>query len=280
LICTAPRAVWVLLFLTAFHGVLREETRLQGQVPDALATVRGRVLENETGVPLQGAAVSLASSPEGTRGIGTRITGRGGDFLFRAVPAGLYRLSVTRVGLTDLRDTLRVEPGADLDLILPLWASPIPLKPIVVVARRSGPLADFEARRRTLSGTFIGREEIEAVNPYVFSDLLRRVPGARVVPTSSTGHRVLLRGGCIPELWVDGTRAGTTSDLDSFLKPSDIEALEVYNGASLPAQFGPNPCGAVVVWTRRGEPVASQNSLLRQLVIAAGFVTLSWLLTR
>jgi hypothetical protein len=275
--------LWVLVLVFLSPGWQGGETRLGAQVPDSIAAVRGKVLEHGTSAPLWGAAVSLASGPDGTRGIGTRVTGEGGEFLFQQVPAGLYRVSVTLLGYRDLRDTLRVVPGTDLDLVLPLSVSPVPLEPIVVSAerRRADPLAGFENRRRRLGGgTFMTREEIEARAPHVFTDLLRMVPGARVVPVSSFGNGVLFRGTCAPTIFVDGVRLMATQDLDALLPPMDLEALEVYTGAHLPAEFGPTPCGAIVIWTRRGEPIANGSSFWRRLIFAVGFVSLALVLTR
>jgi len=250
--------------------------RLQGQLPGSTATVQGRVLEHETGVPVWEAAVSLATGPTGTQGIGTRITGREGDFLFRDVPPGLYRLSVTRMGYADLRDTIRVETGSDLELTLPVSASPVALEPIVVSTRRRprGPESGFESRRRSLNGTFITREEIEARRPQRFTDLLLRVPGALVVPRGPFGNGVLLRGGCVPVLVLDGMRIGLDPQLDHLIQPSDVEAVEVYHGVSVPVEFGVNPCGAIVVWTRRGEPRPHGETSWRRLLVAVGLMGL------
>ena len=276
----ARRTLWALLVLSALQGLEEGEARLGGQTPDSTTTVRGRVLEQGTDAPLRGAAVSLASGPDGTRGIGTRVTSESGEFLFQQVRAGLYRVSVTLLGYTDLRDTLRVGTEAEMELILPLSASPIPLEPIVVSAqrRRADPLAGFQNRRRTLGGTFMDRQDIEDRGPLVFTDLLRMVPGARVVPVSNYGHGVLFRGGCAPSIVIDGVRLSPTRDLDALLQPMDVEALEVYTGAFLPAEFGPTPCGAIVVWTRRGEPTVGGGSLWRRLLVAVGFISLAWLL--
>jgi len=276
----ARRTLWAFLVLSALQGLKEGEARLGGQTPDSIATVRGRVLEQGTDAPLRGAAVSLASGPDGTRGIGTRVTGESGEFLFRQVRAGLYRVSVTLLGYTDLRDTLRVGPESDMELILPLSVSPIPLEPIVVSAERRRPdhLAGFERRRRTLGGTFMDRQEIEGRGALVFTDLLRMVPGARVVPVSYYGHGVLFRGGCAPSIVIDGLRLSPTRDLDALLRPMDVDALEIYTGASLPAEFGPTPCGAIVVWTRRGEPTTGGGSFWRRLLAAVGFISLAWLL--
>jgi hypothetical protein len=272
-----------LFLISLFQGFPFAPGHLRGQVQEpAASTVRGQVFQHESRGSLWGAAVSLASGPDGTRGIGTRVTGEDGRFLFRAVPPGLYRLTVTLLGYTALRDTLRVAPGAELDLLLPLSAEPIPLEPIVVEARRREPSyrAGFERRRRTMGGTFITREEIEERNPQVFTDLLRMVPGARVVPVSSFGRGVLFRGQCVPELYVDGMRLASTLDLDAVIQPMDVEAMEVYTGAHLPAEFGPTPCGAIVVWTRVGEPVDHGGSFWRRLLVVAGVVSLILILNR
>ena len=276
----ARRTFWAFLVLSALQGLKEGEARLGGQTPDSTTTVRGRVLEQGTDAPLRGAAVSLASGPDGTRGIGTRVTGESGEFLFRQVRAGLYRVSVTLLGYTDLRDTLRVGEESEMELILPLSVSPIPLEPIVVSAerRRADFLTGFESRRRRLGGTFMDRQEIEDRAPLVFTDLLRMVPGARVVPVSYYGHGVLFRGGCAPSIVIDGVRLSPTQDLDALLNPMDVEALEVYTGSFLPAEFGPTPCGAIVVWTRRGEPIVGQGSFWRRLLVAVGFLSLAWFL--
>lgn len=285
LIDKAHRTLWALLVMLAVQGVLREESRLRGQVPDSAATVRGWVVEYETGVPLEGATVSLASGPDSLPGVVARISGPGGTFFFPVVPPGLYRLSATLLGYMDLRDTLRVESASDLELTLPLSVSPVPLEPIVVdiTQRPIGPLAGFERRRRKLRGTFITREDIEASNPFEFTDLLRTIPGTRLVPTATFGQRVTFRGGCTPDLWVDGTHVSTRGDIDSFLRPEDLEAVEIYRGPETPGEFGGNLCGAIVVWTRRGAPEpakAEGRSLRRQLTFAASFVLLAFLIAR
>ena len=72
----------------------------------------------------------------------------------------------------------------------------------------------------------------------------------------------------------------TAEGMDHLLPVMDLEAVEVYHGASLPVQFGANSCGAIVVWTRRGEPSVGTGSLWRRLLFAAGVITLALLTTR
>lgn len=243
--------------------------------------VTGTVQEHETGLPLAGAAVSLASGPHGTVGIGTRVTNSEGRFLFRRVPPGTYRLVVTYIGYRDVRDTLPVSPNNDLELALSMSVRPIELDPILVVTDRAdfSPLRGFEERRKTRSGTFIDREEIEGQMAHNFSDLFRMVPGARIIPGRFNTGRIVLRGGCTPTLWVDGMRLSTPEGMDSLLRPMDLEAVEIYHGASLPVEFGSNSCGAVVAWTRRGEPTQGQGSFWKKMGIGAAFALLAYLAT-
>jgi hypothetical protein len=231
-------------------------------------------VEHETGTTLVGATVTLANAAGGVPDVRSQISGAGGTFFFPAVPPGLYVLSAALLGYTELRDTLRVVAASDIEATLPLSVSAIPLEPVVVVVRRHyvGPLVGFELRRRTLRGTFLARSDIDSANPVEFTDLLRSVPGVRLLPTSTFGYDVRFRGGCIPDLWLDGAQVGSTVDIDSFLQPEDLEAVEVYRGPELPAEFGTNLCGAIVAWTRRGGPTPEKRSLGKQLIFAASFL--------
>ncbi len=271
-----PSALLILQLLLAASA-----PTLSAQDSREPSQVTGRVQEHETGRPLAGAAVSLASGPDGTVGIGTRVTDEEGRFLFRRVPPGTYRLVVTFIGFKDVRDTLPVAPEADLELALSMSVRPIELDPILVVTDRVdlGPMRGFEERRRTRPGYFLDREEIEARLPHNFSDLFRMVPGARVIPGQFGTNRVVLRGGCTPELWVDGMRLTTPEGMDSLLRPMDLEAVEIYHGVSLPVEFGSNSCGAIVAWTRRGGPSQGQSSFWKKMIIGAALGLLALLAT-
>ena len=271
-------AIWTTL-LTAFAGV---GPSAHAQAPDSASVVRGQVRDFDTGNPLSGAAVSLASGPGGTRGLGTRVTDENGRFTFQRVAPGSYRIIVTLLGYGSLRDTLQVGPQNRLQLILPLSVSPIELEPLLVESERraTGFVREFEDRRRTRSGTFFDRDYIEERQPAVFTDLLRSVPGARVIPVRPYGHTVRMRGNCRPALWVDGMRLLNPEDMDLILHAMDVEAVEVYHSASLPVEFGSHPCGGIVVWTRRGEPTGAGGSFWRRLAFATGFAALVLILSR
>jgi hypothetical protein len=66
----------------------------------------------------------------------------------------------------------------------------------------------------------------------------------------STGPPTASRGGCAPTVFIDGFRTWG-GDLNSFVGPSDMEAVEIYR-SWVPHEFGMHHCGALVIWTRRG----------------------------
>ena len=55
-------------------------------------------------------------------------------------------------------------------------------------------------------------------------------------------------------IYVDGSpwQQLEPGDLDSFVQPNEVAAIEVYTGTSVPPQFSSagQSCAAVVVWTK------------------------------
>lgn len=231
-----------------------------------------------------GAAVSLGAGPGGTRGVGTRVTGEDGRFLFRAVPPGSYRIYVTTQGYDRMSDTLQVSEGEDLELILPLSRDPVRLEPIIVEGeRRPSPRRDWEGRARSRSVFLITREEIERRGANDLSDLLNAVPGGIIVPTPPYGYTLLLRGQCRPGVWLDGLEIPWVESIDQFMSPHDVEAIEVYHAWELPVEFGVNPCGGILIWTRMGKPDppgTDTGQMLGPLALALALTLLAFFVMR
>lgn len=236
---------------SALAGQSRQDRSTE---PEPGVLVQGTVVDHETGDPVWSAAVSLAPGPSGTRGMGTRVTGENGRFLFRGVPPGTYRLYVTVQGYRKMTDTLQVSTDENLELLLPLSVDPIRLDPIIVMAERvRSPRRDYERRSRSRSVFLVTREEIEERRPRLLTELLNRMPGGIVVATPPHGYTLLLRGQCRPGVWMDGVRLTGVVSIDQLLSPHDVEAVEVYHGFELPVEFGVNTCGGILIWTRMGE---------------------------
>jgi hypothetical protein len=152
----------------------------------------------------------------------------------------------------------------------------------------------FYERQRADFGHFVTRAQIAARDARRVTDLLAAIPGVRILPSSTGLSRagidvrgsVLSRGGaCHPRVFVDGLMVirgdarprgtdlfgqqatevrGDPAErleiaLNDVVMPQDIEALEVYRSATqVPVRFGGSgtatQCGAIVIWTRRGQP--------------------------
>jgi hypothetical protein len=61
--------------------------------------------------------------------------------------------------------------------------------------------------------------------------------------------------GCV-SVWVDGTmwQQMEPGDIDDFVKPHEVAAVEVYSPTSTPAEYQPagrGSCSTIVAWTFR-----------------------------
>jgi hypothetical protein len=217
-----------------------------------VATVHGYVVEHESGAPVTGAAVTLASLSEARPGAESRPTDRDGRFVFPRVAAGSYLIRVGLIGFQPREDTLVVESGRTMRVSLELSVSPIALDPIVVEVenRRMSPA---ERRAESFGGVFIGREEFIDRNPIRISDIFRTIPGAILERDAAGGYQLrstrdVYLYSCTMPVFVDGVRS--LGEVDTTILPEQVEAVEVYTSLTMPPQFGPSRCGAVAIWLR------------------------------
>jgi hypothetical protein len=220
-------------------------------------TITGKLIDATTGAPVDGATIALLRDD---RAVGSVVTDGDGAFTLRLPGEGVFRLRADRIGYgAALTPAMQLDADDDVALEFRLLPRAVELNPITVISfsdRPPGPDAGFAERaRRSLGGHFITREEIEQRHPIRIADLLATVPGVHLVPDPrGFGERVLLRGDCVPTVFLDGVpilMADMT--IDDLVSPMDVEAIEVYRGpAEMPAEFaGRGDCGAIAVWTRR-----------------------------
>jgi len=113
-------------------------------------------------------------------------------------------------------------------------------------------LRGFYARRADKRGRFIDRLELDASTGKRLSEVIRDIPGVRLVPSSNSAVTAVRFRGCQPLVWVDAVR-NVGDELDAAIALGDVEAMEVYvSPGNVPAQFRDmrQPCGAIIVWTR------------------------------
>ena len=92
-----------------------------------------------------------------------------------------------------------------------------------------------------------------------FSDVMRTAPGLRVTPNGDgRTYRITSARdpmGCV-NFVIDGTKwtEMTPGDIDEYVRPDEMRAVEIYNASNAPAEFQSpdrSSCAVVVVWTVR-----------------------------
>ncbi len=168
---------------TAFAVV----TLLGSAAPAAAQTLRGMILDSQTGEPVMLAYVGLLL--EGQEMVVAALAGTGGDFTLEAPSAGSYFLHVSRTGYETLMDgVFELGLGGVFDVRIGLKPSPIELAPLLVEARSDqSPLekVGFYDRATTGLGHFLIREEILRMTTDRITDALRNIPSL----SSHRSHR-------------------------------------------------------------------------------------------
>ncbi len=224
--------------------------------------------------PVRAAQVEFALSGEPApllRG----LTGEEGRFRFDAVRPGAYELTVGALGYHDLAASVDVPWDQDrLDIRIEMVPQALELEPVVVAVPSRNYLTrvGFNERRQRGLGTYLDREEVNRRATLQVSDVFYTIAGARVQQRSGPGRYadVTFRGGCVPDVFVDGVRTIQGTSVDDILSVQDVEAMEVYRGGLIPGRFSAADCAAIVVWTRMVEDDGRPFSWRRALA-AAGF---------
>jgi hypothetical protein len=233
----------------------------EGRLAVPVTVARGQarlsgVVRAPGGAPLANARVSVA----GTDVAGT--TSPNGAFSLAGLPAGTYSLEVRALGYAPTRVAVNLSRTRPAAVAVTVNERLSTLETVVVQADRTRLQKDYtgfaERSKRGGFGRFITEADINRRNPMVLTDVLRTVPGVRVVPNGQFGYTVQGRGNCTPDLFIDGMRVlDGTAQIDQLVRPTDVAGVEVYTGgAGAPAQLqgpGGSACGVVAVWSRRGQ---------------------------
>ncbi len=268
------------LLLTVPFGSLAPATAQSSE--DLASIILGRVVERETGDAVSDAEIVL----EGLDLI--RVSDENGRFEFSQVPPGAYLLRITHIGYEEIADTLTVPTSSEMDLDIQLVTTAVELEPLVVVATHSmqGKMREFYRRRRTAqAGHFIARSDFEDRPVAYVSDLLRRIPGVRMVPQRgagmTVGNHIVMRGSCRPAIFIDGVLASSGGlTVDEMFRPNEIEGIEIYRGPETPSAYLRNECGSVLFWTRPGGGPEGNLPFWKMAIFAGVFAAIAVFLTR
>jgi len=221
-------------------------------------TFRGQVTDS-LGIAVAHAEVAILSTNLRV------VADSDGVFRIPGVPVGLHGVVVRAIGWKPLFFLIRMEEGQEQVARVGLEPAPVRLPEIVVQGGRFAKppeyafttrYDDFFRRRRVRQGTFRTRSDPVFGRAIATGDLLQMIPGVRVSfgeggttvwfsRCSGPGARVAV--------WIDGARVmtGDHNEALSYLRPNDIEMIEVYrSGGQIPGEFLADSCAAIVIWTR------------------------------
>ena len=224
------------------------------------AVLSGRVIL-EGNAPGGGSRVEV----HGTDAVTT--TNEKGEFTLKNLPSGSHVVVARHLGYA--ADAVPVDLSSreakSVTIKLPKFVNV--MDPVLVTARRTAALdrVGFARRQRMGQGRYIGPEQLARMRPNRVTDVLRQVPGLRVINgpqgeiiESTRGTGSVLGGSCV-QFYVDEMRWQTMEpgDVNSFISGHEIVAIEVYQGSATPAQYvapGRGNCTTILLWTRMRIP--------------------------
>ena len=229
-------------FLPGLAGIARAQ---QG-------TLRG-IVHDSAGGPIRDADIGVVALRRLTK------TDEDGRFALLKLPPGELVVSVRRIGYEPITIHRTIAEDA-ADSVTIQMEQVAMLETLEITAREMRQrfwVEDFYRRVVRGVGTYITRADIEQKRASTPSDLMRTVPGIRIVRTRmGRGIRFVsasnMRRDCMPMIWIDGQEAPGMQIDDIPL--NTIEGIELYNGPSTtPLQFSQTStisCGTIVVWSR------------------------------
>jgi len=219
-------------------------------------TIRG-VVRDSTGAVVPFADVGVVNTEIRT------TADANGRFRLTGVAFGQVDLRARRLGFTPSVATIVFPENSEPDIELRITPAPDYLPTVRVSEPRQvydARLSGFKERSKKGVGHFVTRERLERLHSYRFTDVLREVPGVKLVGLRGGGMSLSLRGArCPPLVFVDGMPANAgVVDLDMFDLAS-VEGIEIYPGlSSVPPEFvtgrGGERCGVVAIWSRPYRP--------------------------
>ncbi len=227
------------------------------------AVLSGRVLDAETGRPLEGVTVQVSGSR-------LRAASRAdGTFLLRGLPPGWVGLRVERIGYGSGESRIEAAGGDSVDITVELFAEAVEMSPMVVTVRGAAPEPVHTGSR--FDG--LDRPSIEKLLPRSigFDDLLRNanVPGLKVRNVAFvSGLGVKTSGICVEtsrrstfssdicemvEVYLNGVRIPEAELFLENLAPGDIDRFQLLDPAEAGVRFAGSPRarnGVLLIYTR------------------------------
>ena len=218
------------------------------------ATLTGRVV-TRNGAPVPEARVQM----DGTAAVG--VSDSVGTFTLEKVPVGTHQLTVRKIGhaLAERAVDVKRHDNAPLSIVMDDFV-PV-LAPVVTLSQRQRDMEEtgFARRKARGLGFYLDGDQIDR-GPPTLGESLRLVPGIRIGydATNRTAQKTMIMTsrdprGCL-RYFVDGVYwQEMGGDIEKFVRPDDLEALEMYSPATVPGEFAAasrGKCSVLVLWTR------------------------------
>jgi len=216
--------------------------------------IKGIVLTVEDQKPVVGALVSIER--EGL----SILTDKKGRFKFPKVAEGEYIVRADVEGYAPAITTLILGRGDRVELEFRVGvdesAQELPDVEVTVDEQRVSAITAFNQRALDGRGRYFTRAEIERRKPATVMDLMRTVPGSKLICNrfESPCELRLRRATCSPHYFIDGIP--TDKSVLYLTPPFELEGIEIYSGASqtpIELEGIHSGCGVVALWTRIGE---------------------------
>jgi Carboxypeptidase regulatory-like domain len=237
------------------HQAVAEITTDSGKVKRVAigsAVITGKVVDKQ-GRPLAGARVALQGGGK------VAISRPNGDFTLDSLPSGTQALGVRKLGYQATEVAVELSSATPQHTTVTMSDFVPTLATMVVEAAQDKALSDigYLQRKQTGLGHYMDGKDINH-QAFAFSSIMELAPGLKVMPSGDGRTSVIVdsrsaSNGCV-NYYVDGFpfTSMTPGDIDDYVRPDEIVAVEVYHGSTTPPQFttaGQSSCATIVVWT-------------------------------
>ena len=204
-------------------------------------TIKGKVIDRETGLSIVGANIMVVGTVLGT------TTDKEGNFLLSGIPTGNRQIIISLVGYKKQIKSFSLTSTEVINLLIELDQIAIETEPFIVTANRR----EQSLEEVPLSVSVVTDQMIKNRHTVTLDDALKYVPGVNITRSQinirgSTGYsygagsRVLLLIDGIPQL------TGDTEDIIwESISPDQIKRVEVVKGAGS-ALYGSSALGGVI----------------------------------
>jgi hemoglobin/transferrin/lactoferrin receptor protein len=202
------------------------------------ASLKGKIVDSNTGEAVQGAAVFISQNY-------LTYSNISGEYQLNNIPAGSYTLKISRLGYRALTESISIINGEfkkDYSLIPSL----IQFDEVIVSIDRN----DKYLRNSPYSELLLAKNEVEKRPFQSLPDVLKEEPGVALLRDGIWGTEISIRGLNRENVvtLIDGNRIATSTDVAarlSMVDMNDVQKIEIIKGASS-AIYGSGATGGIV----------------------------------